>query len=56
MLLAAVALGVLLAFPTNWLKDAMRNNLRAWLIPDDVMPESRSAEAVESWPSISAAS
>jgi peptidoglycan/LPS O-acetylase OafA/YrhL len=56
MLLAAVALGVLLAFPTNWLKDAMRNNLRAWLIPDDVMPESRSAETVESWPSISAAS
>lgn len=48
MLLAAIAFGVLLAFPTNRLKDAMRNGLRNWFLPGDRMPASRSAETVAS--------
>ena len=48
MLLVAIALGVLLAFPTNRLKDAMRNRLRDWFLPGDRMPAARSAETVAS--------
>jgi peptidoglycan/LPS O-acetylase OafA/YrhL len=48
MLLAAIAFGVLLAFPTNHLKDAMRNRLRDWFLPGDRMPAARSAETVAS--------
>jgi peptidoglycan/LPS O-acetylase OafA/YrhL len=48
MLLTAVAFGVLLAFPTNRLKDGMRNRLRDWLLPGDRMPAARSAETVTS--------
>jgi peptidoglycan/LPS O-acetylase OafA/YrhL len=48
MLLAAIAFGVLLAFPTNRLKDAMRNRLRDWFLPGDRMPAPRSAETVAS--------
>jgi peptidoglycan/LPS O-acetylase OafA/YrhL len=48
MLLAAIAFGVLLAFPTNRIKDAMRNGLRIWFLPEDHMPASRSAETVAS--------
>jgi peptidoglycan/LPS O-acetylase OafA/YrhL len=48
MLLAAIAFGVLLAFPTNHLKDAMRNRLRDWFLPGDRMPAPRSAETVAS--------
>ncbi|HEX6495182.1 MAG TPA: acyltransferase [Acidobacteriaceae bacterium] len=48
MLLAAIALGVVLAFPTNRLKDAMRRRLRDWFIPGDRMPAARSAETVAS--------
>jgi peptidoglycan/LPS O-acetylase OafA/YrhL len=46
MLLAAIAFGVLLAFPTNRLRDAMRNRLRDWFLPGDRMPAARSAETV----------
>jgi peptidoglycan/LPS O-acetylase OafA/YrhL len=46
MLLAAITFGVLLAFPTNHLKDAMRNRLRNWFLPGDRMPAPRSAETV----------
>jgi peptidoglycan/LPS O-acetylase OafA/YrhL len=46
MLLTAVAFGVLLAFPTNRLKDAMRSGLRDWFLPGDRMPAARSAETV----------
>jgi peptidoglycan/LPS O-acetylase OafA/YrhL len=48
LLLAAIAFGVLLAFPTNRLKDAMRNRLRDWFLPGDRMPAPRSAETVAS--------
>jgi peptidoglycan/LPS O-acetylase OafA/YrhL len=48
MLLAAIAFGVLLAFPTNRLKEAMRNRLRDWFLPGDRMPAPRSAETVAS--------
>lgn len=48
MLFAAILFGVLLAFPTNRLKDAMRNRLRDWFLPGDRMPEARSAETVAS--------
>jgi hypothetical protein len=48
LLLAAIAFGVLLAFPTNRLKDAMRNRLRDWFLPGDRMPTARSAETVAS--------
>jgi peptidoglycan/LPS O-acetylase OafA/YrhL len=48
MLLAAIALGVLAAFPTNRLKDAMRNRLRDWFLARDRMPAARSAETVAS--------
>jgi peptidoglycan/LPS O-acetylase OafA/YrhL len=48
MLLAAIAFGVLLAFPTNRIKDAMRNGLRDWFLPGDRMPAARSAETVVS--------
>jgi peptidoglycan/LPS O-acetylase OafA/YrhL len=48
MLLAAIAFGVLLAFPTNRIKDAMRNRLRNWFLPGDRMPAPRSAETVVS--------
>jgi peptidoglycan/LPS O-acetylase OafA/YrhL len=48
MLLAAIAFGVLLAFPTNLIKDAMRNRLRDWFLPGDRMPAARSAETVAS--------
>jgi peptidoglycan/LPS O-acetylase OafA/YrhL len=48
MLLAAIAFGVLLAFPTNRIKDAMRNRLRDWFLPGDRMPAARSAETVAS--------
>jgi peptidoglycan/LPS O-acetylase OafA/YrhL len=48
MLLAAIAFGVLLAFPTNRLRDAMRNRLRDWFLPGDRMPAARSAETVAS--------
>ncbi len=46
MLCTAIALGVLLAFPTNRLKDAMRSGLRDWFLPGDRMPAARSAETV----------
>jgi peptidoglycan/LPS O-acetylase OafA/YrhL len=48
LLLAAIAFGVLLAFPTNRLRDAMRNRLRDWFLPGDRMPAARSAETVAS--------
>jgi peptidoglycan/LPS O-acetylase OafA/YrhL len=48
MLLCAIAFGVLLAFPTNRLKEAMRSSLRRWLMPGDRMPLARSAETVPS--------
>jgi peptidoglycan/LPS O-acetylase OafA/YrhL len=48
MLLAAIAFGVFLAFPTNRLKDAMRKWLRDWFLPGDRMPAARSAETVTS--------
>lgn len=48
MLLSAIAFGVLLAFPTNRLKDAMRGGLRRWFLPGDRMPAARSTEAVPS--------
>ena len=46
MLLTAIAFGVLLASPTNRIKDAMRNRLRNWFLPGDRMPVPRSAETV----------
>ena len=46
MLMTAIAFGVVLAFPTNRLKDAMRGGLRDWFLPGDPMPEARSAEPV----------
>lgn len=46
MLLAAIAFGVLLAVPTNHLKDAMRNGLRKWFMPKDRIPAPCSAETV----------
>ncbi len=48
MLFTAIAFGVLLAFPTNRLKDAMRSGLRDWFLPGDRMPAARSAENVSS--------
>jgi peptidoglycan/LPS O-acetylase OafA/YrhL len=48
MLLTAIAFGVLMAFPTNRIKDGMRNRLRDWLLPGDRMPAARSAETVTS--------
>jgi peptidoglycan/LPS O-acetylase OafA/YrhL len=48
MLLTAIAFGVLLASPTNRIKDAMRNQLRSWFLPGDRMPAPRSAEPVAS--------
>ncbi|HEY3988553.1 MAG TPA: acyltransferase [Acidobacteriaceae bacterium] len=48
MLLSAIAFGVLLAFPTNRLKDVMRNGLRRWFMPEDRMPAARSAETMAS--------
>jgi peptidoglycan/LPS O-acetylase OafA/YrhL len=48
MLLAAIAFSVLLAFPTNRLKDAMRNRLRDWSLSGNRMPAARSAETVAS--------
>ena len=48
MLCCAIAFGVLLAFPTNRLKDAMRSGLRNWFLPGDRMPAARSAETVAS--------
>jgi peptidoglycan/LPS O-acetylase OafA/YrhL len=48
MLLAAITFGVLLAFPTNHFKDAIRNRLRDWFLPGDRMPAARSAETVSS--------
>jgi hypothetical protein len=48
MLLTAIAFGVLLASPTNRIKDAMRNRLRNWFLPGDRMPAPRSAETVAS--------
>ena len=48
LLLSAIAFGVLLAFPTNRLKDVMRNRLRDWFLPGDRMPAPRSAETVAS--------
>jgi peptidoglycan/LPS O-acetylase OafA/YrhL len=50
MLLAAIVFSVLLAFPTNRLKDAMRNRLRNWLLPGKRMPAARSVETVASCP------
>jgi peptidoglycan/LPS O-acetylase OafA/YrhL len=50
MLLAAIVFGVLMAFPTNRLKDAMRNRLRNFLLPGKRMPAARSAETVASCP------
>lgn len=49
MLLAAMAFGVLLAFPTNRLKDAMRSGLRDWFLPGDRMAAARSAETVAAY-------
>jgi peptidoglycan/LPS O-acetylase OafA/YrhL len=46
MVLVAITLGVLLAFPTNRLKDAMRSGLRDRFLPGDRMPAARSAETV----------
>jgi peptidoglycan/LPS O-acetylase OafA/YrhL len=48
MLLAAIAFGVLLAFPTNRIKDAMRSRLRDWFMRGDRIPAARSAETVAS--------
>lgn len=48
MLGSAIALGVLLAFPANRLKDAMRSGLRDWFMPGDRMPAARSVETVAS--------
>jgi peptidoglycan/LPS O-acetylase OafA/YrhL len=48
MLLAAIASGVLLAFPTNRIKDRMRNRLRDLFMPGDRIPAARSAETVAS--------
>jgi peptidoglycan/LPS O-acetylase OafA/YrhL len=48
MLLAAIAFGVLLAFPTNRIKDRMRNRLRDLFMPGDRIPAARSAETVAS--------
>ena len=48
MLATAIVFGVLLAFPTNRLKDAMRSGLRDWFLPGDRMPAARSAETVGS--------
>ena len=46
MLLTATGFGVLLASPTNRIKDVMRNRLRNWFLPGDRMPVPRSAETV----------
>jgi peptidoglycan/LPS O-acetylase OafA/YrhL len=46
MVLIAIVSGVLLAVPTNRLKDAMRAWLRNWFLPGDRMPTARSAEPV----------
>jgi hypothetical protein len=48
MLLSAIAFGVLLALPTNRLKDVMRNGLRTWFMPGDRLPAARSAKTVAS--------
>jgi peptidoglycan/LPS O-acetylase OafA/YrhL len=48
LLLVAIAAGVLLAFPTNRLKNAMRTGLRDWFLPGDRMPAARSVETVTS--------
>ena len=48
MLLAAIVAGVLLAFPTNRLKDAMGMVLRDLFLPGDRMPAARSVETVTS--------
>jgi peptidoglycan/LPS O-acetylase OafA/YrhL len=48
MLLSAITFGVLLAFPTNRLKEVIRNQLREWFLPGDRMPAARSAETVAS--------
>ncbi len=48
MLVVAIAFGVVMAFPTNRLKDWMRRGLRDWFVPGDPMPAARSAETVGS--------
>jgi peptidoglycan/LPS O-acetylase OafA/YrhL len=48
MLLVAIAFGVLLALPTNRIKDAMRNRLRDWFLPGDRVPAAHCAETVAS--------
>ena len=48
MVVVAIAFGVLMAFPTNRLKDAMRAGLRSWFLPGDRMPVARSAETAAS--------
>ena len=44
MLVTAIVLNVLFAFPANRLKDLMRNSLRNRFLPGDRMPAARSAE------------
>ena len=48
MLAAAIAFGVLMAIPTNRLKDGLRRGLRDLFLPGDRMAEARSAETIAS--------
>jgi peptidoglycan/LPS O-acetylase OafA/YrhL len=48
MLLMAIAFGVLVAFPTNRLKDLMRSSLRKWFMSGDRLSVAQSAETVPS--------